>query len=311
MSDPIHVFWTQRQDIGPSARSKLAMAYDLKRKRTVLFGGTVSLFNTANNLADTWEWDGDFWVQVAQFGPPPMAAHAMAYDAKRGRVVLFGGRSATWEWDGLNWTQVADTGPVGASNSAMVYDPNRECIVLFGGYGGGEQGSTWQWDSVEWTQVSEVGPAARQSHAMAYDTTRRRVVLFGGWSSGILLGDTWEWDGTTWEQTAAFGPSARVGHAMAFDAERACVVLYGGTDTQSTQGIAISARQDTWDWDGQHWLQRQDMGPAPRVFPALAFDNNRKRIVLFGGNTNDAPTGMELGDTWELSELRLLTKEKE
>jgi hypothetical protein len=37
-------------------------------------------------------------------------AHALAYDADRRRVVLFGGQTAgatveeTWEWDGLTWT---------------------------------------------------------------------------------------------------------------------------------------------------------------------------------------------------------------
>ena len=51
--------WTQRQDIGPSARWGLAVAYDADRERTVLFGG-VSVppgdgAVTTSVLADTWE----------------------------------------------------------------------------------------------------------------------------------------------------------------------------------------------------------------------------------------------------------------
>ena len=32
----------------------------------------------------------------------------MAYDLRRGRVVMFGGTSATdtWEWDGADWTSI-------------------------------------------------------------------------------------------------------------------------------------------------------------------------------------------------------------
>src|SRR4030095_9398496 len=44
-------------------------------------------------------------------------AHGMAYDNKRGRVVLFGGADAlkvcsdTWEWDGKRWISVSLVGP--------------------------------------------------------------------------------------------------------------------------------------------------------------------------------------------------------
>jgi hypothetical protein len=61
----------------------------------------------------------------------------------------------------------------------------------------------------------------------------------------------------------------------------------------------------TWQWDGQHWVARQDMGPAGRWGHAIAFDEERGRIVLFGGlsvapDAVDAAHGV-LGDTWETS----------
>jgi hypothetical protein len=83
------LLWTQKQDIGPSARSDVAMAFDAARNRVVLFGGaggsTAILFN------DTWEWDGENWTQYEDIGPAPRSRHGMAYDSKRGRTVLFGG----------------------------------------------------------------------------------------------------------------------------------------------------------------------------------------------------------------------------
>lgn len=293
------LLWTQRQDIGPSARSLHALAYDGNRKRTVLFGGTVYPRYTENNLSDTWEWDGENWIQVSEFGPPPMAICAMVYARTRERVVLFGGRD-TWEWDGMNWTQVADIGPA-FNSAAMAYDTQRERIVLFGS--GDDIGRTWEWDGKEWTQESESGPGALTNHAMAYDAARRRVVLFGGWLHAKLTGGTWEWDGTKWEQMSAFGPTARIGHAMAFDSERRRVVLFGGGDKQPVLGLVTGVRKDTWEWDGHLWLERQDIGPAARLFHALVFDEDRKRMVLFGGTTTDAPPAVtDMGDTWELIE---------
>ena len=43
------------------------------------------------------------------------------------------------------------------------------------------------------------------------------------------------------------------------------------------------------------WTQRSDFGPAPRAEHAMAFDSQRERTVLFGGNSGNAV----LGDTWE------------
>ena len=61
-----------------------------------------------------------------------------------------------------------------------------------------------------------------------------------------------------------------------------------------------SGSGQTWEWDGSLWTQRQDMGPGGRYGPALAYDSQRDRVVLFGGTANAPPYG-NLGDTWELA----------
>jgi hypothetical protein len=59
------LLWTQRQDMGPQRRLSHAMTYDSDRKRTMLFGGSPG-----NGLSgDTWEWNGDLWMQVEDIGP--------------------------------------------------------------------------------------------------------------------------------------------------------------------------------------------------------------------------------------------------
>jgi hypothetical protein len=143
-------------------------------------------------------------------------------------------------------------------------------------------------------------------HAMAFDSARNRVVLFGGdGGQGNGLADTWEWNGTTWSQIADFGPDPCLAAAMVFKGDRAA--LFGGIDSVNA-APAPRVLQNTWEWDGRHWTQRQDIGPGPRWRHAMAFDRARSRIVLFGGvrifaAPNDpALADNVLGDTWEHSE---------
>src|SRR5262245_52136863 len=72
--------------LGP--RSGSAMAYDSARGVTVLFGGALGF---SPPYGDTWEWDGNTWIQRATQGPSPRWYAAMAYDSARGVTVLFGG----------------------------------------------------------------------------------------------------------------------------------------------------------------------------------------------------------------------------
>jgi Galactose oxidase, central domain len=59
--------------------------------RTTLFGGEVVTGQISSAVKDTWEWSGKFWTQRQDIGPAERVGHAMAYDANRDRVVLFGG----------------------------------------------------------------------------------------------------------------------------------------------------------------------------------------------------------------------------
>jgi hypothetical protein len=277
------------------------MVYMASTSRSVLFGGVLA--ESPWYLGDTWEWDGDGWVQVADTGPNARANPKLAYDADRSVVVLFGGYAGgsgaffdTWEWAGDGWVQVADTGPQAQGyQAAMAYDSARKVSVLEGGSIRTKGVGTWTWDGATWTQVADVGPAQRENFPLAFDSARGRAVLFGGALTGSKVErDTWEWDGAVWTEVEDIGPSARHGHAMTWKGDT--VLLFGGsTDLDletSTQALA-----DTWEWDGKHWRQRQDMGPQRHSAP-VAWDASRTRVVIFGGKSAGAP----LGDTWEAFE---------
>lgn len=98
---------------GPSPRHSAGATYDSKRGRVLIFGG----FGADGMLGDLWSWNGTAWTKLADAspnGPEPRAMGYIAYDRKRDRVVLFGGRKGwpndlndTWEWDGSRWRRVA------------------------------------------------------------------------------------------------------------------------------------------------------------------------------------------------------------
>src|ERR1051326_3485654 len=272
-----HLLWTQKQDVGPSARSNASMAFDSTKGRTLLFGGAGGTAGSSL-LNDTWEWDGDNWTQVADIGPAARSDHASSYDSARKRIVLFGGLSGgyfndTWEWDGVEWTQIEDTGPSQRSGMAMCFDSKRALTVMFGGGAGTTQiNDTWTWDGVSWTQEDDGGPSPRTLHRMDYDSVRNRVVMFGGttittkqiqvtvshtnWFGGTTyttetqtvttsqdFNDTWEYDGTLWTRVQDTGPAAR--HSFGFAYSGKVMLLFGGRDASNTF-------RDTWQWDGSN-----------------------------------------------------------
>lgn len=291
------LLWTQRQDIGPSARFGHALAYDQSKECVLLVGGD----GLGSLYRDTWLWNGENWTQVENIGPAGRAEHAVAYDSARARVVLFGGRGSqgvladTWEWDGEAWTQVEDTGPSARSGHALAYDAVRSRVVLFGGTaGGGPLGDTWEWDGDEWTQVADTGPSARAGHAMCFYSPQQATLLFGG-SGGS---DTWAWSGTSWTNLNDVGPAPCDGSGLVSVANSA--VLFGGVDGTTNPATLFRI---TWEFDGSDWTERQDIGPGPRYGHAMAYDSARDRVTLFGGSGAGPAAAISsdlFADTWEL-----------
>lgn len=249
------------------------------------------------------------WRQVHALSTEPEARrdHGLAYDSRRGRVVMFGGRDQaeqvlgdTWEFDGEQWMQM--TLPPGTPSPRaqvmMTYDAARECVLLFGGANQAEQalGDTWCYDGVRWEALAPpVSPSPRRLGAMGYHGHLGVVVLFGGTTSQGLAGDTWLWDGQAWSlrPLGASDPSPRRGAAMTFleGIGGAHLALYGGVS-------AAGARDDTFVWTGA-WTARTPVNRPPALArPGFASDpdltapvNRQPRAVLFGGETaSEAPS---------------------
>jgi hypothetical protein len=122
------------------------MAFDIGRACTVLFGGQTLVSGWS---ADTWEWNGIAWTQVATSGPQPRQWHAMVFDGSD--VLVFGGLGGvvfgdTWAWNGISWSQVTQAGPPARHRHAMAYDDLHARTLLFGGTQGSfpSLGDTWE-----------------------------------------------------------------------------------------------------------------------------------------------------------------------
>jgi cysteine-rich repeat protein len=293
---------------GPGPRMELAATYDDRRDRFVMFGGVD--FSYSVYYADTWEYDGKRWSQVAGAGtgaPAERLGAALAFDRARGVSVLFGGLQHvtsttygdTWELSATGWQQRAIPGPPGRHGHAMAYDPVRGVIVVFGGADRLSLpnlfADTWTFDGVAWTQQpTSTAPSPRQGAAMAWDAVSQRMLLFGGTTTNLQrLADTWAWNGSTWEQLPVSGPSMRGYARMATDTLRGGIALYGG----STGDVAESP--ETWWWNGAAWSQLPTTSAPKLLGIGAVHDPRRQRTVAFGGAPSAAlvtDTTLELAD---------------
>jgi hypothetical protein len=274
--------WALRTTNGPPARAGATMAYDSVRHVSVLFGGYVLTNNQFTTFNDLWEWNGVRWLQrmtnsptagwtrdVAGYWRPTYAGnqpigrteHSMAYDSRRGRMVLFGGETFpegfqtvlndTWEWDGTKWYFRTTNGPSSRFTQSMAYDSFRGITVMYGGFGYNDGTALWEWDGNTWAGLNpEISPSKNYNQSessMAYDSFRHGSFV-GPLTDGFVDSYFWSWDGVHWaNQTPNFGQqlSSVEQNTMVYDSYRRRVLLFGGR--------FYYGKNETLSWDGAGW----------------------------------------------------------
>lgn len=344
--------WVFRTTNGPSARSGHAMAYDSHRRVSVVFGGRRLISGTSaqnqvvQGLNDLWQWDGTTWQQrlpttrtngwswssslgwrpTYQDRPVQRKFHAMAYDSRRDRLVVYGGNAIDpdgrvdlstpladlWEWDGARWLFKGTNGPPRRSDGSMAFDENRGRIVFFGGWRNGvdvQKLDLWEWNGYEWYlgKPLPVSGYTQDEGGMVYDTFRKTVV-YGPtsgsgqlWHFGFWNGEIWTSSGTPPGVTRSPAVErlldTRDG-AMAFDSARRRTVWFGGWKNSMTNTTGF--------FDGTNWTLIAASGapiPTSRVDPAMAYDPIRQVTVLFGGDISGLDPSPGTNDTWELAAI--------
>lgn len=290
-------------EIVPQPRISHAMVFDPVRKVVVLFGGFSRLLDedVGFYLNDTWEYDGVSWTKVETLiSPSPRSGHAMAYDEKRGLVVLFGGSlegssslNDTWEYDGVSWQLRIDlsNSPAKRVDATMSYDPRTETILLFGGYSGFLTNDLWGYDGLTWTKIGSEMVETRLMYSPMFPK-----MVFGG-DVGIVTfieDSLFSYSSQKWNILSE--PSADddkgldqifIFTAFSFDSRRNVFVLFGGQNVSN----------DTWEFEGNSWNRyRSPPSLVARSEHAMVFDSERNVTILFGGVDEDNNI---LNDIWE------------
>jgi hypothetical protein len=262
----------------PSARGAHDAVRLPEQNAIAVFGGDTAPFDPtgmqpAVYLDELWQSDlaCEAWTHPMPAGAPSARGlYAAAYDAKRARMLMMGGRT-----------------------HAAAYVLHNDVWALDAATGA-------------WSQLAPTGtpPTARQSHRAVYDAAKDRLLVFGG-NAGTLFGDqpladTWELsfagsaDGA-WRQIMGAGPSARQDVASVIEPQSQRWIIYGG----AASFIAYSP--ETWGFDlaGDTWKQLDDGGTTPgNRFWGELIDAGGGKLILFGGH-DDGAIGLR-NDTWTL-----------
>jgi len=231
------------------------MAYDNDINKTILLDGYHRQDRTPLK-GDVWMWDGNHWDSIYGNSPRVTFGSAVAYDATRKKIVLFGGMLAT-----------------GTDDGSVINE-------------------TWEWDTKTGWKKQDVShaPSPRAYHSMAYDSDRGKTVLFGGVTdfSKAAFNETWEWNGNKWEKIKTANSAAGLcDFAMVYDNKRKRVVLFSGQPIKADQDASRKDSGETWEWDGKIWQKLSGKGPSPRVQHRMAFDTKKAVALLYGGNCRD------------------------
>jgi hypothetical protein len=179
----------------------------------------------------------------------------------------------------------------------------RDRLLLFGGFSyPNHLNETWELTlsgAPTWRQLSPTGPVPppRRGQTMIYDPSDDEVLVFGGYDDNTFFNDVWalsfEGGHEHWNQLhpTGVGPGPRYGSSATLDPVRRQMLVFGGYDGRYLDDAFVLALDHA-----PRWTQIDaPVHPGPTDFHSMAYDADRDRFLLFGGNN-----GQPLGDLWEL-----------
>jgi hypothetical protein len=246
-----------------AAGTPTLVAYDPANRRALLMigppgpGGTPQIWEYA--LDDT---SGRFVQLFPGGGDPPLLLAQPVYDARRQRILLFGGVR----------------GELGVSDEVWALDVSRR----------GQE---------SWSVAATGGPGARYLSMVAYDEERDRVLCYGGvdLSTATVFNDLWAFDlaANAWVSLPASVPgSPVVGAGFVVDPTRDRALLVSGGVAESLSGEPVPS-SDIFSLDlatSTASFELVGSVPRPAFFPIPAVDVARGRVLIaFGFTTDDVP----------------------
>jgi hypothetical protein len=220
--------------------------------------------------------------------PSPRWDAGLAYDARDGYVVLFGGETTasfqndTWTYVNGTWANISQAqAPSQRVAPDMIYDGYDRYVLLFGGYYTNAHGSqfllndTWAfangtWSRIRTTTAPPVSPGFGEGR-MAYDVADHCVYLLTGGAVGL-----WTYRAGVWSPAASVA-----GNGLPPPRERGNVVY----DPRNGYFLMLEGNR-TWTYSGGVWTNFTT-SQAPRVHfggdgDGMVFDRRAGHVVLFG-----------------------------
>lgn len=234
-----------------------AAAYDSKRKRVVMFGGSKSISYDGS----TWLFDGENWTELKIEGPRPRRWHQMVYDEVNDHIILFGGElkglataNDTWIFDGTSWKEIDAKGPK-RKQHGMVYDPVQDHTIMYGGnvadYRKAEirtLNDTWVFKDQQWKPLEIASPFQRHGFGLGFDNNKGWPVLFGG-RSNIMLDDTWVLSKGKWALIDNKGPTRTGRPAMIYHKKLKKFLMFGAYSEKHQY------QNEFWELNIRTWTQ--------------------------------------------------------
>jgi hypothetical protein len=281
--------WSQLHPAEEPPPAATPIVFDASDGYVVLYGNGE--WNSSSFYSQTWTFHGGNWTNITSQSsavPPARTNAAMAYDANRGEVVLYGGYCG------------------------------GQCPSHYSDVQQGDYNDTWQFHAGAWTQLStSQSPPAMQGASMAFDPSGGGVILYGGdyaWQKIIVTGNsssekrgtavstgTWRFNGS-WANLSASPPdSPNLGGDLVQDNAFGGDILFGGYDSiPGTIPPATTFSNATWGWTGSSWFNLSlSIAPSDRSPGPIAYDPAGGYVLLFGG-TSSTGQGV-LNDTWTLN----------
>jgi len=306
--------WVGPVDVGPRPgwRVDAAAAHDPLRGVTVLFGGwspggNPLLAPADAVVTDTWEYSNGSWTLIQPDGGPwPTAFEAkglprvwrpdcnrMAFSPAHASVVLMSSYHGLHTLMDDAWVFLDHL--IDADRVSAGFAPDQTGALLVTGgitHGMVPQIPTWRFSDNGWlTAAHGMRPAWGSRFAMTFDHGNDRMLAV---SATIDDRDSvWFHDGAAWTlvPTPEFAAMASP-TSVIWSPERDAVLMV-------VQPQGTPARNKVQYLTDGIWvpLDTNEDGPAGRYDPLLAWDPDKRRIVLYGGAD---PDNNLLRDTWQL-----------
>jgi len=281
----------------PPPRARPAFARDTKGGRAWIFGGRYRSKASGPYVVrdDLWQYDvaaGTWSPLSAPVRPPARFSPALAHDAKRDRLLLFGG---------------------GTSTSGLTF---------------GVIGDLWSFDLAlgVWTKLEPSGskPTARLFHVGAIDRDHRFFTIFTGGDDnafvGPFLSDAWSLDleTDTWKKHPSTGarPMSRIKSGLVAVPSDPRLLLFGGHDdgslgntndlwwldpetgvfTPARSGDALNKLPNGFCDFPPDFTEVDKESPERREAFGIDIDPITGRVIVFGGKSDCGA----LVDVWEL-----------